>query len=75
MIFQYDRDKDGYINLGELRDMIESREYENDIPDFVAKKVHDLADTNRDGKLDFNEFVDMIHHPDLAPLFGHYINR
>lgn len=55
--------------------MIDSREYEHDIPEFVAKKVHEMADKNSDGKLDLEEFVHMIHHPGLAPLFGHYVNR
>lgn len=55
--------------------MINSREYEHDIPDFVARKVHQLADRNQDGRLDFGEFVDMVNHPDLAPLFGHYVQR
>lgn len=55
--------------------MIDSREYEHDIPDFVAKKVHEMADKDNDGKLDLEEFIYMIHHPDLAPLFGHYVNR
>lgn len=75
VLFQYDKDRDGFINLAELRDMIESREYEHDIPEFVAKKVHEMADKNSDGKLDLEEFVYMIHHPGLAPLFGHYVNR
>lgn len=72
---QYDTDKDGYINLCELRDMIDSREYERDIPDFASKKIHKMADKDQDGKLDLEEFIHMIHHPEFAPLFGHYVNR
>lgn len=72
---QYDRDKDGYINLKELDDIIESREYEHDIPDYCAKKIHNMADKDGNGKIDLEEFIYMIHHPDLAPLFGHYVNR
>lgn len=55
--------------------MIESREYDNDIPAHVVKKVHQLADQNNDDRIDFTEFVEMINHPDLQYLFGHYVNR
>lgn len=55
--------------------MIDSREYEHDIPDYVVTKIHEMADKDSNGKLDFEEFVEMINHPDLAPLFGHYVNK
>lgn len=73
--FQYDRDKDGYINVKELDDLIQSREYENDIPPHVVEKIHSMADVNSDGRLDLNEFINMIHHPKLQPVFGHLVNR
>lgn len=55
--------------------MIESREYEHDIPAHAVRKIHEMADLNRDDKIDFEEFVDMINHPDLQHVFGHYVNR
>lgn len=61
--------------MAELNNMIESREYEHDIPDHTAKKIHQMADKDSNGKLSLEEFVYMIHHPDFAPLFGHYVNR
>ncbi|EFA08482.1 rhomboid-related protein 2 [Tribolium castaneum] len=72
---KYDRDHDGFINIGELNDLIESREYDHDIPEHVVRKIHQMADQNHDDRIDFTEFVDMINHPDLQYVFGHYVNR
>ena len=55
--------------------MIESREYEHDIPGHVVRKIHQMADQNNDDRIDFTEFVDMINNPDLQYVFGHYVNR
>lgn len=74
-MFQYDRDHDGRINLMELRDLIDSREYEEDIPDHVVKKIYERADKDGDGVLDLAEFVALIHNPTLEPLFGHIVRR
>lgn len=75
-IFQrYDRDNDGYISIRELNELIESREYEHDIPMHVVAEIHRKADANADGKLNYQEFVDMIHHPALRPIFGHLVSR
>lgn len=74
-VFQYDTNHDGFLNILELNALIESREYENDIPEHVIKKIHEMADQNRDNRIDFSEFVDMINNPDLQYIFGHYISR
>lgn len=55
--------------------MVESREYEEDIPGYVVERVHEMHDKNRDKKLDYDEFYEMINNPNLQFLFGHYMNR
>lgn len=55
--------------------MIESREYVKDIPDYCVKKIHDLHDKDKDRKLDFDEFMNMIRNPEYSYIFGHYISR
>ncbi|XP_019773049.1 rhomboid-related protein 2 [Dendroctonus ponderosae] len=72
---KYDKDHDGLITVKELSDMIESREYDKDIPDYCVKKIHDLHDVNQDRKLNFDEFMYMIHNPEYSYIFGHYISR
>lgn len=59
----------------ELKDIINSREYEHDLPDNVVDKIMGLADHDNSGYLDFNEFVAMMHHPDLKAVFGHFVAR
>lgn len=73
--FQCDKDKDGYITVDELNDLIESREYEDDFPTYVVQRVHEMHDVNRDKKLDFDEFYAMINNPALQHIFGHYVTR
>lgn len=54
---------------------MESREYEEDIPGYVVERIHAMHDQNKDKKLDYDEFYEMIHNPDLQYIFGHYMNR
>lgn len=72
---KYDKDRDGLINVCELRDLIESGEYENDIPSHVIKQIHDLADNDNSKKIDFDEFVAMLNNPEFEFAFGRYMNR
>ncbi|CAH0549002.1 unnamed protein product [Brassicogethes aeneus] len=72
---KYDKDKDGYISVQELFELIESREYDNDIPTHVVEKIHEMHDVDRDRRLDFEEFVNMINNPNLGHVFGHFITR
>ncbi|KAB0791261.1 hypothetical protein PPYR_03061 [Photinus pyralis] len=71
---KYDADRDGYISVKELDQLIESQDYERDIPSHVVRKIHALADKNHDGVLDFNEFVQMIQSSTLRPLFGNLMD-
>ncbi|XP_049879529.1 rhomboid-related protein 2 isoform X2 [Pectinophora gossypiella] len=72
---KYDKDKDGKISYVELKDIIESREYDHDLPNDVVEKIMTLADRDNSGYLDFQEFVEMMHHPDLKAVFGHFVAR
>ncbi|XP_050299558.1 rhomboid-related protein 2 [Anthonomus grandis grandis] len=72
---KYDRDGDGFLTIRELNEMIESKEYEKDIPLHCVKKIHEMHDKNRDRRLNFEEFIEMIHNPELNSIFGHYITR
>ncbi|CAB3220248.1 unnamed protein product [Arctia plantaginis] len=72
---KYDKDNDGRISYVELRDIIESREYDQDLPDNLVDKIMILADSDNSGYLDFREFVEMMHHPDLKAVFGHFVAR
>lgn len=55
--------------------MIESREYEQDIPIHCVRKIHELHDKDRDRRLNFEEFIEMIHNPEFSNVFGHYLTR
>ncbi|KAF5285143.1 hypothetical protein FQA39_LY16832 [Lamprigera yunnana] len=72
---KYDEDKDGYINVKELSDLIENQEYEQELPLHVIQRIHSIADENKDGVLDFNEFAQMLQFSDLQPLFGKLVDR
>lgn len=34
-----------------------------------------LADSDNSGYLEFAEFVEMMHNPDLKAVFGHFVAR
>lgn len=72
---RYDTDNDGKISYRELQALISSREYKDDIPPVIIHKIHKEFDTNRNGYLSFEEFLDMIHNPKLHNFFGHFIHR
>ncbi|KAL0818525.1 hypothetical protein ABMA28_008968 [Loxostege sticticalis] len=72
---KYDRDNDGKISYVELKGIIESREYDHDLPDNVVDKIMSLADRDNSGYLDFAEFVEMMHNPDFKAVFGHFVAR
>ncbi|KAL1502527.1 hypothetical protein ABEB36_007659 [Hypothenemus hampei] len=61
--------------MDELNSMIETREYRQDIPLHCVRKIHQLHDTDQDKRLNFEEFIEMIHNPELNNVFGHYLSR
>ncbi|CAG4931911.1 unnamed protein product [Colias eurytheme] len=72
---KYDKDNDGRISYVELKHIIESREYDHDLPDNVVEKIMSVADRDNSGYLEFSEFVEMMHHPALKAVFGHFVAR
>lgn len=57
IILQYDTDGDGYLNVEELRKLVERNpEQCRDLPREVTEYLHETHDENEDGMLDFEEF-------------------
>ena len=67
---KYDLDSDGRISLAELRNMLRSESFENDIPKHTVSQIMEKADKNRNGYLEFPEFLKMVGNflPLLAKL-------
>lgn len=38
----------------------------------MVAEIMKKADHDKSGKLDYNEFVDMMQNPELKTVFGHY---
>ncbi|XP_018570241.1 rhomboid-related protein 2-like [Anoplophora glabripennis] len=68
---KYDRDNSGYIELRELQDMVKDN---SDVSKRLARKILQISDTNRDGKINYPEFVDMLRNEKFKSVFGHYMN-
>lgn len=63
------------IDIHELKEIINSREYEHDIPEIVVERILQMSDDDRNGHLDYQEFVRMIQNPILESIFGHFVHR
>ncbi|XP_017885206.1 rhomboid-related protein 2-like isoform X2 [Ceratina calcarata] len=72
---KYDLDRDGKISYQELRAMIRSSAYSNDIPARVVRIIMHKADLDDSGYLDYPEFIAMIHRKDMQGVFGHLVQR
>ncbi|XP_034195641.2 rhomboid-4 isoform X2 [Osmia lignaria lignaria] len=72
---KYDLDGDGKISYQELRAMIRSSAYSNDIPTRVVHLIMRKADLDDSGYLDYPEFIAMIHRKDMQGVFGHLVQR
>lgn len=56
--FQFDRDRDGYLGICEMKQLIRRHQCD-DIPKGVARQILECADDDGDGRLDFEEFFAM----------------
>ncbi|XP_072379847.1 rhomboid-related protein 2-like [Diabrotica undecimpunctata] len=66
---QCDTDKNGYITLDELAVYISTHETScTFIPRRVIKKIYQNADKDKDHKLSFQEFVDLVESEDFQSL-------
>lgn len=63
----FDRDHDGFISLSELRTMM--KQFNRACTSDEAKEIFTKLDKNKDGRIDFREFVNL-----MTPLVGNGIN-
>jgi len=61
---KYDDNRDGRISLCELRNLITSENYAQDLPGAAVQRILRRADTDQNGYLDYSEFKRMIQSPD-----------
>ncbi|XP_046682833.1 rhomboid-related protein 2 [Homalodisca vitripennis] len=71
---RYDVDGDGRIALSELKTMLSSSHFNHDIPDRVVTQIIKNADADKNGFLDFNEFLRLVESDEGKRLFSRYIN-
>lgn len=57
-MFQLDQDRDGFLNIHELKLMIRNHQCDN-IPENLAHHILRMHDEDSNGKLDFDEFYRM----------------
>lgn len=68
----FDENKDGHIDIRELKRMI--RDMGTSIPTQTAQRILSVSDDDNDGFLNYSEFVKMMHNPQFSELFGKYLN-
>lgn len=72
---RYDTDGDGRIPLQELCRMVSSKKFHHDIPERTVRLILHRADVNKDGYLNFPEFMQMLETHEGQTLFGQYLRR
>ncbi|XP_039297527.1 rhomboid-related protein 2 isoform X2 [Nilaparvata lugens] len=72
---KYDTDGDGKLNLGELKASITSNGFNHDIPDHAVTKLIKLSDKNRDGHIDFAEFIHLLETDEGRAHFNHLLSQ
>ncbi|XP_034235832.1 rhomboid-related protein 2-like [Thrips palmi] len=71
MIFnKYDEDADGRLSLAEMKRVVKSESFEQDIPNRCIKRIVAQADENKDGYIEYEEFLKMIQEPEVRTVFG-----
>lgn len=68
---QYDKDKTGYIEEEELKEMLKD---DNEVSRQVVKNIFSGSDNNQDNRLDFDEFVGMVQNRSYKKFFKKYVN-
>jgi calcium-dependent protein kinase len=58
----FDRDGDGCISVEELRQVLNSRNWEEEIGEAALEQAMQEVDKNGDGQIDFDEFMEMMRH-------------
>ncbi|KAJ8917334.1 hypothetical protein NQ315_002356 [Exocentrus adspersus] len=67
---KHDSNNSGYIELKELQSMIRDND---EISKRLAEKILQLSDNDKDGRINYEEFVDMVHNEKFKDVFGHYL--
>jgi Ca2+-binding EF-hand superfamily protein len=57
---RYDVNRNGRISLCELRNLITSENYAQDLPEVAVQRILKQADTDKNGYLDYREFKQMV---------------
>lgn len=57
---RYDVNGNGHISLCELRNLITSENYSQDLPEVAVERILRRADKDQNGHLDYVEFKDMV---------------
>jgi Ca2+-binding EF-hand superfamily protein len=70
---RYDVNRNGHISVCELRNLITSENYAQDLPEVAVQRILKRADIDQNGHLDYAEFKDMVDsiiEPTSSPFFG-----
>lgn len=59
-VLQYDEDGDGRLSLSEMKRVVKSESFERDIPHRCVKRLLLQADENKNGFIDYDEFLKMV---------------
>uniref|UniRef100_A0A1B6LK46 EF-hand domain-containing protein n=2 Tax=Graphocephala atropunctata TaxID=36148 RepID=A0A1B6LK46_9HEMI len=71
---RYDVDGDRRIALSEFKAMLRSSRFNHDIPDRVVTQILKNADADKNGFLEFSEFIKLVKSDEGRHLFSHYMN-
>ncbi|PNF37657.1 hypothetical protein B7P43_G11934 [Cryptotermes secundus] len=61
---RYDVNGNGHISLCELRNLITSEGYSQDLPEVAVQRILRRADIDQNGYLDYTEFKEMVQSPE-----------
>lgn len=48
---------------------------DDEVPKQIVKNVFKVSDRNHDDRIDYDEFVRMIHNTNFKVLFGKYVDK
>ncbi|KAK3918459.1 Rhomboid-related protein 3 [Frankliniella fusca] len=75
MVFnKYDEDADGRLSLAEMKKVVKSDHFDHDIPNRCVRRLIQKADQNKDGFVEYDEFLKMIQDPEVRTMFGQGLN-
>ncbi|XP_050311400.1 rhomboid-related protein 2-like [Anthonomus grandis grandis] len=72
---QVDKDQNNLICITELKYFLRSKGHTKDLPEDKIRYIFKLADKDGSKCVNFDEFVDLLEHPDFKHVFGQYVNN